>query len=114
MVTDSPNVTTIQPSDTRPYIDSIIELVCVVSGVDPSDNITWTSGNGTRVFFTEETSGANVTVPILTRSDYGVYTCTATNDYGKGVGIINITMPGMCLFQTRLFNKHFNVVSGVL
>ena len=95
MIADPPKVKTILPSDSQPYIDSTIELICIVSGVDPADNITWTSSNGTQIYFTDETDGANVTVTILVRSDYGEYRCTATNDYGSVVDIVEISMPGM-------------------
>lgn len=96
LTADPPQVTAIESSDNEPYyIDSTIELICIVSGVDPADNITWTSSNGTQVYFTDETDGANVTVTISVRSDYGEYRCTATNDYGNGVAMIIISMPGM-------------------
>ena len=95
MTADPPQATTIAPSDSQPHIDSTIELICIVSGVDPADNITWTSSNGTQVYFTDETDGANVTVTISVRSDYGEYKCTATNDYGIGFATIEISMPGM-------------------
>lgn len=95
LTADPPQVRTIPPSDSEPHIDSTIELICIVSGVDPADNITWTSSDGTQVYFTEETDGANVTVTISVRSDYGEYRCTATNDYGNGVDVVEISMPGM-------------------
>ena len=104
MTTDPPQVTVIQPTDSQFYVGSTFELVCIVSGVDPPTNITWTSNNGTEVYSTNEPEGANVTVLISTRTDYGLYNCIASNDFGIDVGTIEIPMPGTYVITYEAVN----------
>ena len=66
----------------------------MVTGVDPPRNITW-SFRDMEVYYSNETAGANVTLNITT-SDYGVYTCMASNEYGSGIGTIEIQQAGIC------------------
>lgn len=90
--TDAPEVTASGPPPV--FVDAVVELVCTVSGVDPPDTITWTTSNGTELLFQNETSGVNLTVEIFGRSDYGIYNCTAENDFGTAVDSVSILMPG--------------------
>lgn len=66
--------------------------------MDPATNVTWTSEDGTEVYSTNEPEGANVTLRISTRDDYGLYDCTATNEFGMGIDTIEIAMPGRSIF----------------
>ena len=102
LTTDPPEVAVIQPTESQFYVGSSVELVCFVSGVDPPTNVTWTSNDGTEVYSTDQPEGANITVLLSTRTDYGLYNCTATNDFGTDVGTIEIPMPGMPLFQNNI------------
>ena len=40
---DPPEVTTIEPHPVG--IDGFVQLICVATGTDPADNITWTFGD---------------------------------------------------------------------
>ena len=75
--------------------DGFVQLICVVTGVDPPDNITWTFRDSL-VYFTTETTGANITLGVG-RSYYGVYTCTAANEFGVGLSSVTVSPSGMLL-----------------
>lgn len=98
-----PQVSTVQPPLVA--VDSFVQLICVVSGVDPSRNITWTFGERL-VYFTTQTSGANITLSV-SRSSYGVYTCTAANDYGLDASNVYILSSGIIdiLIRFKFNNK---------
>ena len=58
LFTVPPIVTTAQPLPV--VVDTDVELVCIVTGVDPPDSITWTF-NGAEIFMGNETTGGNFT-----------------------------------------------------
>ena len=64
-------------------------MICVITGADPADNITWTFGDSL-VYFTNETAGANITLGVR-GSYYGVYTCTAANEFGIGFSSVTVS-----------------------
>lgn len=90
-----PLISTIQPLPI--VIGSDIEMVCVVTGVDPPDNIAWTF-NSMVVYYDNGTRGSNFTLTV-TESDYGEYTCTASNQFGVGVSSIQIIQAGSYYIQ---------------
>lgn len=96
MIADPPEVTAVEPSSVA---DGFAQLICVVSGVDPPDNITWTFG-GTLVYLTTQKTGANITLDI-TRFHFGVYTCTAANEFGSDSSSVSIMSPGMLFTQSH-------------
>ena len=86
-----PIVTTVQPLSV--VVDTDVELVCIVTGADPPDNITWTF-NGFELFRGNETTGGNFTQTFSSNS-YGSYVCTAANDFGTSNSTIEVLQAGM-------------------
>lgn len=69
-----------------------VVLVCIITGVDPPDSIMWTL-NGMVV----DTGNENFTLTVLTVSDYGVYTCNASNEFGSDSDTVEVLQAGMLL-----------------
>ena len=84
-----PSVTTVQPLPV--VVGTTIVLVCDVTGVDPPDTITWTF-SGMNV-----STNNNFTLTI-SNADYGVYTCTGSNEFGSDNSSVMIIQAGMCTF----------------
>ena len=70
-----------------------VQLVCTVVGGDQPRSITWTASNGTLVYSTNQTAGANVSL-IITRYDYGEYICIASNEFGRTSRSVQVRHPG--------------------
>ena len=97
-----PQIKTVQPDPV--FFNTPVQLVCVVIGGDPPRNITWTSSNGTQVYFTNSTAGTNISLSI-TRYDYGEYVCTASNEFGETDGSIQVRHPGQHAFTLNMITS---------
>ena len=76
-------------------VNTDFELVCVVTGDDAPDVITWTfNDTGAIVFIGNATTGGNFTITISDMS-YGTYVCTASNAFGSSQSSIMIGQAGM-------------------
>ena len=90
-------IMTVQPS-LPVFVNTDFELVCVVTGADAPDVITWTfSGTGVIIFIGNATTGGNFTITISEMSDmdYGTYVCNASNAYGSSQSSVTIVRAGM-------------------
>ena len=98
----SPLVTVIQPLPI--VVDTTIELTCTISEIDPARNITWIF-NGT-VIHTGSTS-LNISIEVSI-ANYGMYTCSASNEFGSDSATIEIVQAGivMCLYIIIKLNYH--------
>ena len=76
-------------------VDTDVELVCIVTGVDPPDNVTWTF-NGMELFIGNKTTGGNFTQTFLS-GNYGSYTCSAANDFGSNSSTIEVLQAGIAI-----------------
>ena len=65
-----------------------------MTGGDPPTNITWAASNGTQVYSTNQTAGANVSLSI-TSYDYGEYFCIASNEFGRTSRSVQVQHPGL-------------------
>ena len=73
-------------------IGTTIELICTTAGMDPPRNITWMF-NGAAIDTESETISLNIFRQISS-SDYGVYTCSASNEFGSDIESIEIIQAG--------------------
>ena len=98
----SPLVIVIQPLPV--VVDTTIELTCTISEIDPARNITWIF-NGT-VIRTGSTS-LNISIEVSI-ADYGMYTCSASNEFGSDSATVEIVQAGivMCLYIIIELNYH--------
>ena len=67
-----------------------------MTGVDPPDTITWTF-NGMEIFSGNELTGGNFSLTISS-SDYGMYTCTSTNEFGTNNDTVEVIQAGMYIY----------------
>ena len=87
-----PVVTTIQPLPV--VIDTNVTLMCTVTEGDTPYNITWTfNSSGAMIYFGDETTGGFFTL-VVTSDDYGMYTCSATNEFGMNSSTIEVVQAG--------------------
>jgi hypothetical protein len=89
----SPSVALVQPLPI--VIGTTIELICTTTGMDPPRTITWTF-NGAIIDTGSETTTFNLSRQI-SNSDYGVYTCSASNEFGSDNETIEIVQAGIIL-----------------
>ena len=87
-----PEITVVEPEPV--FSNEPVELVCTVVGGDPPRSITWTASNGTQVYSTNQTAGANVSLSI-TSYDYGEYMCIASNEFGRTSRSVQVRHPGL-------------------
>ena len=73
-------------------IGTTIELICTMAGKDPPRTITWTF-NGVKIDTGSEITSFNISRQISS-SDYGVYTCSASNEFGSDSETIEIIQAG--------------------
>ncbi len=73
-------------------IGTTIELICTTAGMDPPRTITWIF-NGAAIDTGSETTTFNISRQISS-SDYGVYTCSALNEFGADNETIEIIQAG--------------------
>jgi hypothetical protein len=76
-------------------IGTTIELICTTAGMDPPRTITWMF-NGAAIDTGSETTSLNISRQISS-SDYGVYTCSALNEFGSDNESIEIIQAGITL-----------------
>ena len=69
-------VKTIQPTPVS--IGNIVDLICIVTGVDPPNTITW-SLNGTEVYSSNKATGGNISLTVSNADYIGEYTCRAVS-----------------------------------
>lgn len=87
-------VLTVQPP-LPVVVNTDLELVCIVTGVDAADVITWTFSNTNTVIFTgNANTGGNFTITV-SDMDYGTYICNVSNAFGSNQGSITIVRAGM-------------------
>ena len=86
-----PIVTIIEPLPV--VVDTDVELVCIVTGVDPPDTITWMFG-GAVIYTGNEMTGGNFTQTISS-DGYGVYICAASNEFGSSETMVEIIQAGI-------------------
>ena len=87
-----PEIAVVDPDPV--FSNEPVELVCTVVGGDPPRSITWATSNGTQVYSTNHTAGANVSLSI-TRYDYGEYICIASNEFGRTSRSVQVQHPGL-------------------
>ena len=93
-----PEVTVIQPLPI--VVGTSVELICMVS--DPTRNIMWTF-NDTVIYNGAENSMARVNISReISDSDYGVYTCSASNEIGSNSRSVKVIRAGTYTYNTRL------------
>ena len=73
-------------------IGTTIELICTTAGMNPPRNITWMF-NGAAIDTGSETTSFNISRQISSL-DYGVYTCSASNEFGSDSESIEIIQAG--------------------
>ena len=83
-------------------VGTTIILVCETSGVDPPNTISWTF-NGTEV-----SNDRNFSL-TLSDTNYGDYTCTASNEFGSGNSSVETIMAGMLYVSALLPVKFRNI-----
>ena len=93
-----PIVTTVEPL--LLLVDTDVELICIATGVDPPDTITWMFG-GTVIYTGNEMTGGNYTQTISS-DDYGVYTCNASNEFGSNAATVEIIQAGIITYASVL------------
>ena len=99
-------VMTVQPP-LPVVVNTDLELICVVTGVDAPDVVTWTFSDTNNVVFTgNATTGGNFTI-IISDTGYGTYVCSASNAFGSNQGSITIVQAGM--LYTILYYEYINV-----
>ncbi len=79
-------------------VNTDFELVCIVTGGDTPDVITWTfSATSTIIFTGNATTGGNFTITVsgMSNMDYGTYVCNASNAFGSNQGSVTIVQAGM-------------------
>ena len=81
-----PSVAAVQPLPV--VVGTTIVLVCDITGVDPPDTITWTFNS------VEVSTNSSFTLTV-TDVNHGVYTCTASNEFGSSNSSIEIMLAGM-------------------
>ena len=81
-----------------------VVLVCIITGVDRPDSITWTF-NGMVV----DTGNENFTLTVLTVADYGVYTCNASNEFGSNDDTVEVIQAGLPLNLVPTSFLHFYI-----
>jgi hypothetical protein len=90
----SPLVALVQHIPGGPVIiGTTIELICTTAGKDPPRTITWTF-NGAAIDTGSDTTTFNISRQISS-SDYGMYTCSASNEIGSDNETIEIIQAGM-------------------
>ena len=94
LFTVPPIVTTVQPLPV--VVETDVELVCIITGVDPPDNITWIF-NGMEIFMSNEATGGNFTRSFPS-DNYGNYTCIASNEFGTTNSTIEVIQAGEISF----------------
>ena len=87
-----PEIAVVDPDPA--FSDEPVQLVCTVIGGDPPRIITWAASNGTQVYSTNQTAGANVSLSI-TSYDYGEYFCIASNEFGRASKSVQVQHPGL-------------------
>ena len=87
-----PEIAVIDPDPV--FSNEPVRLVCTVVGGDPPRNITWAASNGTQVYSTNQTAGANVSLSV-TRYGYGEYICIASNEFGRTSRSVQVQHPGL-------------------
>ena len=89
----------VQPLPEGPIvIGTTIELICTTAGMDSPRNITWMF-NGAAIDTESETTSFNISRQISS-SDYGVYTCSASNEFGsdsESIEIIQASKIDVCI-----------------
>ena len=99
----SPLVAVVQPLPI--VVGTIVELICTMTEMDTPTTITWTF-NGAVIYTGSETTALNISVEISS-ADYGIYTCSASNEFGSDNKTIEIVQAGIyyyisCGYHTSL------------
>ena len=76
-----------------------------MTGVDPPDTITWTF-DGMEIFSGNESTGGNFTLTI-SRSGYGMYTCTSSNEFGTNNDTVEVIRAGINFLHELLYMPLF-------
>ena len=100
-----PMVIVIQPLPV--VVSTTIELICIVTGVDPPRISTW-AFNETVIHSGLETTGINISREISS-TDYGIYTCSASNEFGDNSRTIEVIQAGKItyfMFQDNTYIMH--------
>ena len=95
-----PMVTVIQPLPI--VVGTTIELICMVTGIDPPRITTWTF-NDTVIYTGAETAGVNISREISS-IDYGIYTYSASNEFGSSSRAIEILPAGTIAITDCIIN----------
>ena len=103
-------VTTTQPLPI--VVGTTIELICMTTGMDPTRTITWTF-NGTEIYNTSETTSLNISREISS-ANYGIYTCSASNEFGSNNRTIEIVQAGIVLHTIIFVHVPYYVCSPLL
>ena len=74
-------------------VSTVIELICIVTGVDPPRIGTW-AFNGAVIYNASEATGFNISREI-SNTDYGTYICSVSNEFGSSSRAIEILQAGI-------------------
>ena len=85
-----PTITVVQPLPV--VVGTTIELICMTAEMELPRTIIWTF-NGTVIYSGSETTALNISMEISS-ADYGMYTCSALNEFGSDSGTIEIVQAG--------------------
>ena len=77
-------------------------LVCIITGEDPPDSITWTLND-----MVVDSGNENFTLMDLTVADYGVYTCNASNEFGSNSDTVEVIQAGTLLYLALTSVLHY-------
>ena len=76
-------------------LGTTVDLVCEATAGHTPISFSWTDSNGNAVS-PGDTDGT-ISVTLSSAGDYGTYTCTATNRFGRGMSSVNVTQAGKVL-----------------
>ena len=84
---------------------STVELVCIVHAGTLPMNVTWQTPEGSTItsILTSHTSW-NISITPTTRSHYGTYICTATNNLGSDNDTLNLVEEQSKTYSYTLVN----------
>ena len=72
-------------------LGSTVDLVCEASIGDLPIDFTWTDPNGVSESPTDTDGTISIT---LSSGDYGMYTCTAINEFGMNSTVLDVVLAG--------------------
>ena len=67
---------------------STVDLVCEATYLGTSISFSWTGSNG--VGLLSNNTDGTIAVTFSTDGDYGIYTCTGSNEFGNGYATIEV------------------------